>query len=93
MARYGIRHQSEAPAAKGSEDLDATTKKIILTARVTPGVRAKAHDMAAALGISVSALLSELVERAELDESGHPGWESKYAQPADEGQEQLEMSA
>jgi hypothetical protein len=47
---------------------------------VTSEQHDKAHLMAEALGISVSALLAELVDRTEIDETGNPGWQSRYAQ-------------
>jgi len=64
----------------------------MVSARLSLDVRKKLEDMADALGISISALISELIERVELNESGHPGWDSKYRKP-EEPQQPLEMSA
>lgn len=90
MARYGYpQRRTAAPPPPPPTG----TKKVTLTARITPEARDKAHLVADALGISLSALVLELLERIEVDAQGHPGWESKYAPPDDEHQEQLEMTA
>lgn len=89
MARYGHPQRRSAtppPAPRRSEK-----KKATLTARITPEALGKAHLMADALNVSLSALILEMLERAEVDETGHPGWESRYAPTED--QEQLELSA
>ena len=85
--RYGSRHRTNTPRQPSAG------AKITVSARMTDEVHVKATTIAEGLGISLSALLAELVERAEVDDHGHVAWESKYAPPADEGQEQLEMSA
>lgn len=87
MARYGAPQKRPPAPAKISDG-----RKSIVTTRLTPENRDKAQRAAEALGISLSAFLNELVDRLEVDENGHPGWESRYAQ-ADDDQEQLEMSA
>lgn len=53
-----------------------------LQARVTFEQFDKAHQAAEALGVSLSGLVAELIDRLELDEQGHPGWDSRYAKPA-----------
>jgi len=63
-----------------------------LQARVTYEQFDKAHRAAEALGVSISGLVAELVDRLELDEHGNPGWTSRYASPA-EPDEPLDLSA
>jgi hypothetical protein len=87
MARFGSPQRRPIKPLPEDEE-----RKIIITARVEPALKAKALAAAHELGISLSALLAELIERLEVDETGHPGWESKYA-PADDAQPTLEMSA
>lgn len=72
-SNYGRRYNPPAPAAP----LSATRR--MLQTRVTHEQHAKAHAMAQELGISVSALLAELIDRAEVDEQGRPTWTSRYA--------------
>jgi hypothetical protein len=78
MAFYGKRGSREAPGVARAP-MSATRR--MLQARVTYEQHDKAHVMAEALGISVSALLAELVDRAEVDEHGQPTWTSRYARP------------
>ena len=87
MARYGVP-QDKRPADSPVDD----GPKVIVTARLSPANKAKAHAIANGLGISLSALLNELVLREEVDEHGHVAWESRYAQP-DPAQQALEMTA
>ena len=87
MPTYGQR------ATKLPKDEKATkVTRVLLQARVTPEQRVKANDAAKALGISLSAFVAELVDRLEVDEHGHPGWESKYAAPTRSDQ-QLDLTA
>lgn len=86
MARYGSRHQAQRRRPEPGTKLNVTT-------RMTAESYEKAADVAEALGVSISALLNELVERLEVDDRGNPGWTSRYAAPNDEAQERLELSA
>lgn len=60
--------------------------------RVLPEVYDKAHLMAEELGISLSALLSELVEREQVTERGRPLWDSRYSK-AETQDDALPLSA
>jgi len=52
----------------------------MLQTRVTHEQHAKAHRAAEELGVSVSALLAELIDRMRVDEHGRPTWQqSRYA--------------
>lgn len=88
MARYGAPHRGKAAAPAPLED----GRKVALTARLDPTTRAKAVAVSDALGISLSALVAELIDRLEVDNSNRPGWESRYA-PPDDAQDALEMTA
>lgn len=74
-APYGRRQGGNRPAPTAA--MSATRR--MLQSRVTYDQHDKAHKMAEALGISVSALLAELIDRAEVDEQGRPAWTSRYA--------------
>ena len=52
-----------------------------MSTRLTAGQHDKLARTAQALGVSISALLAELVERLEVDEHFDPGWRSRYARP------------
>lgn len=82
---YGARTRSPRPTTSGEV-------RRPVTARLTPEVQQKLNLVAEALGISVSATLSELVERLEVDEHHRPTWRSKYARTADD-ETQLELTA
>lgn len=84
MARYGSRHQA-------ARRQPAPGTKLNVSTRMSAEAYAKALTMAEGLNISISALLNELVERQEVNASGVPDWESKYAPPSDD--DQLELSA
>jgi hypothetical protein len=87
MARYGAPHKGKTPAPA---PLDG--RKTGFTVRLDPSTRTKAVAVSDALGISLSALVAELIDRLEVNENNRPGWESRYA-PPDDAQEALEMSA
>lgn len=76
---YGQRKKGNAPPPPAAP---LSAKRRTLQSRVTYDQHAKAHAAAEALGISVSALLAELIDRMDVDEHGHPGWTSRYAQPS-----------
>jgi hypothetical protein len=74
-APYG--HRFRAPN-EGRAPMSATRR--MLQTRVNYQQHDKAHQAAEALGISVSALLAELVDRMRVDANGRPAWEkSRYA--------------
>lgn len=85
------------PRRYGSRSRVTTTSrpsagvKITVSARMTDEVHAKAVAMAEDLDISLSALLAELVERAEVDSLGRPTWDSKYA-PRDHTDQELPLT-
>ncbi len=81
---YGRRVSSPPP---GSTRAPYKADRRMLQARVTLEQHAKAHAAAEALGISVSALLAELVDRMKVDAQGQPAWESRYAHPSPTGAE------
>lgn len=98
MARFGVRQGERHTPSPTERHDDDHLKKVVVTARCTPAIREKANRTAQALGISVSALLCELIERLELDEHDHPGWTSRYAAADEPGpdetqQQTLELSA
>ena len=87
MANFGQR--KKGPAARASA---ASAQKLHpIQTRLTTAQHQKAHAAAETLGISVSALLAELVDRMELDDHGHPGWTSRYAATVEDSQ--LSLSA
>lgn len=83
--RYGSRPRSSGAADTGTA-LRSTT------ARLTPDVRDKLDRVSERLGISVSATVSELIERLEVDENFDPGWRSRYARPP-VSEQQLDLTA
>lgn len=85
---FGKRQQGKD---RRSLDPYSATRRT-LQARVTFEQFDKAHRAAEALGVSLSGLMAELIDRLELDEQGHPGWDSRYASPAVDD-EQLDLSA
>ncbi|MFL6094047.1 MAG: DUF1778 domain-containing protein [Blastococcus sp.] len=85
MATYGRRATPPAPGRIG-----VSAGRRTLQARVTPEQHAKAHRAAELLGVSVSAFLADLIEHLEVDETGRPSWESRYAP---EAMPQLDLSA
>ena len=84
MAQYGKRQRRPPP-----HPIDPARGWVLMQGRVSVESRDKANRAAAALGISTSAFLAELIERLEVDENGHPGWTSKYASPTDDDANQL----
>jgi hypothetical protein len=68
MGIYGVRQKR--PPSK-TTDLH---ERVLVQARVTPELRAKAHKAAAALNVSMAVYLAELIKRDEVDENGRPSW-------------------
>jgi hypothetical protein len=86
--RYGSRPRPPGTHITSSNQLRSTT------ARLTPDVRDKLDRVSERLGISVSATVSELIERLAVDENFDPGWRSRYARPeVTERQPPLDMTA
>lgn len=62
------------PALKGRTPRRLDEPMVVLQARVAPASRAKAHDAARALGVSVAAYVERLIQQDQLDEAGRPTW-------------------
>jgi hypothetical protein len=86
MANFGTRK-------KGPGSTPQRAKRIPVQTRLTSQQHEKARLVAEALGISMSALLAELIDRVEVDETWHPGWTSLYADEAATESAQLSLSA
>ncbi|WP_380169779.1 toxin-antitoxin system HicB family antitoxin [Jannaschia sp. R86511] len=76
-------------AIKGRAKRTSQEPVVILQARVSPTIRAKAHEAAAALGISVAAYVEQLIAHEQLDETGRPVWWPETPHPH---QEELPLS-
>ena len=86
MANYGT--------PRGTSRIGTVGQRITMSTRLTAGQHDKLARTAQALGVSISALLAELVERLEVDEHFDPGWRSRYARPdVPEQQQPLDMTA
>lgn len=79
-------------AIKGRRQRSGNLPKVLLQGRVEPAAREKAHRAAAALGISVTAYLEQLLLHDELDDRGRPLWWTEPL-PPDQGELPLSRSA
>ena len=61
-------------AIQGRRQRRKVADTVELRARVKPDNFVKAHEAAAALGISMAAYVDALLSREELDERGRPSW-------------------
>lgn len=77
---------------KGRKHRTGVSDAVQLGARVMPQNKAKAAQIAQALGISVNAYLDALLEHEELDERGRPVWWDRPV-PADQEELPLTQSA
>lgn len=84
MANYGT--------PRGTSRVGTAGQRITMSTRLTAGQHEKLARTAETLGVSISALLAELVELLDVDEHFDPGWRSRYARP-ESAQEQLDLSA
>lgn len=84
MANYGT--------PRGTSRVGTSGQRITMSTRLTAEQHDKLARTAQNLGISISALLAELVERLEVDEHFDPGWRSRYARP-EPTQQRLDLSA
>lgn len=88
---YGVSQQNHAAISLASPSVRAVSQQqprrprgatkdyIGLFARVQPENHAKAHQMAARLGISLGDLVDQLVQQAPVDDDGRPLWAEEPA--------------
>lgn len=84
-----IRLNPSMAGVKGRKHRTGVADAVQLGARVMPANKAKAAEIAQALGISVNAYLDALLEHEELDERGRPVW---WDRPVPADQEELPLT-